>query len=74
VIVIPPELESKKAELEAKIREWAQQQTEDIEQMIMEWIQSQVRKGIQTICPLSAALPGVVIATGVWQSLRKRRK
>jgi len=74
VIVIPPELESKKAELEAKIREWAQQQVDDLEKRIMDWIQAQVRQGIRTICPLSTGLPGVVIAGGLWNGFRRRRK
>ena len=74
VIVIPPELEDKKAELEAKIREWARQQVDDMEQMIMDWIQAQVRRGIEQICPFGAALPGVVIAGEVWKARRKKRE
>lgn len=74
VIVIPPELADKQAELEAKLREWAQQQVDDLEKRIMDWIQSQVRQGIRTICPLSAALPGVVIAGGLWKVLRRKNE
>lgn len=73
IIVIPPELEDKKAELEAKIREWARQQVDDMEQMIMDWIQAQVRRGIEQICPFGAALPGAVIAGEVWKARRKKR-
>jgi hypothetical protein len=73
IIVIPPELEDKKAELEAKIREWARQQVDDMEQMIMDWIQAQVRRGIEQICQFGAALPGAVIAGEVWKARRKKR-
>jgi hypothetical protein len=74
VIVIPPELEDKKTELEGKIREWARQQVDDMEQMILDWIQDQVRQGIDKICPFGAALPGVVIAGEIWKSRRKKRQ
>lgn len=74
VIVIPPELEDKKVELEEQIREWAQQQVDDMEQRIMDWIQAQVRKGIEQICPFGAALPGVVVAGEVWKSRRRKKK
>lgn len=73
-IVIPPELEDKKIELEGKIREWAQQQVEDMEQLILEWIEAQVRKGIDQICPFGAALPAVVIAGEGWKFYRRKRK
>ncbi len=72
VIAIPPELEDKKAELESKIREWARQQVDDMEQMIMDWIQAQVRRGLEQVCPFGAALPGVVIAGEVWKARRKK--
>lgn len=74
VIVIPPELEDKKVELEEQIREWAQQQVDDMEQRIMDWIQAQVRKGIEQICPFGAALPGVVVVGEVWKSRRRKKK
>ncbi len=74
VIVIPPELEDKKAELEAKIREWARQRVDDMEQMIMDWIQAQVRRGIEQICPFGAALPGAVIAGEVWKARRNKQR
>lgn len=73
VIVIPPELESKQAELEAKLREWAQQQVNDLEKRIMDWIQSQVRQGIRTICPFGAALPGIMVGGGLWKAWRRKR-
>ena len=74
VIVIPPELEDKKTELEGKIREWARQQVDDMEQMILDWIQAQVKQGIDKICPFGAALPGVVIAGEIWKYRRKKRQ
>lgn len=74
IIVIPPELEDKKVELEGKIREWAQQQVDDMEQMIVDWIEAQVRKGIDQICPFGAALPGVVIIGEGWKFYRRKRK
>lgn len=74
VIVIPPELEDKKEELEGQIREWARQQVEDMEQMILNWIQAQVRQGIEKICPFGAALPGVVIAGEIWKHRKKKRQ
>ncbi len=74
VIVIPPELADRKAELEAKIREWARQQVDDLEQLIMEWIQAQVRQGLEKICPFGAALPGVVVAGEIWKFRQRRRK
>jgi len=74
VIVIPPELEDKKVELEGKIREWAQQQVDDMEQLILDWIEAQVKKGIDQICPFGAALPGVVIAGEGWKYYRRKRK
>ena len=74
VIVIPPELEDKKVELEEQICEWARQQVDDMEQRIMDWIQAQVRKGLEQICPFGAALPGVVIIGEVWKAHRRKRK
>lgn len=74
VIVIPPELADKKAELEANIREWAQQQVDDLEQLIMDWIQAQVRQGLEKICPFGAALPGVVVVGEIWKFRQRRRK
>jgi len=74
VIVIPPELANKKAELEAKIQEWARQQVDDLEQLILEWIQAQVHQGIDKICPFGAALPGVVVAGEIWKFRRRRNK
>jgi len=74
VIVIPPELEDKKVELEEQIREWARQQVDDMEQLIMDWIQAQVRKGLEQICPFAAALPGVVVIGEIWKSHRRKRK
>ena len=74
VIVIPPELEDKKEELEGQIREWARQQVEDMEQLILDWIQAQVRQGIEKVCPFGAALPGVVVAGEIWKHRRKKRQ
>lgn len=74
VIVIPPELESRKAELETQVRSWAQDKLENVEALVMQWIQAQVRKGLDnlldSLCPSSALLPGVVIAVSIW--LRRR--
>ena len=74
VIVIPPELESRKAELETQVRGWAQEKLDNIEALVLQWIQAQVRKGIDnlldSLCPSSALLPGVVIAVSIW--LRRR--
>ena len=74
VIVIPPELESRKAELETQVRGWAEEKLDNIEALVVQWIQAQVRKGLDnlldSLCPSSALLPGVVIAATLW--LRRR--
>jgi hypothetical protein len=86
VIVIPKELESKKQELEAQVRDWARQKLENIEQLVLEWIrnqisqsadrfvdwiQNQIRAALDRICPSAALLPGMLILAGF---LRARRR
>jgi hypothetical protein len=49
VIVIPQQLEEKKAELEALIQEWTQEQLGNIEILISQWIQEQIENIGQSI-------------------------
>ncbi len=89
VIVIPIELEAKKQELEAQVRDWARQKLENIEQLVLEWIQSQIRQSAERavdwvesqvrsltdkICPASTLLPGVVIALGAARARRREKE
>ncbi len=66
VVVIPEELEARKAELEAQVRDWVSQKMENVQTLILEWIEAQVRKGFESlldsICPSAALLPGLLFA------------
>jgi len=65
VVVLPEELADKKRELEEKIRQWTEEQLENIEQLILQWIEEQVKKAMDQVCGLPfLAVPvfGVILA------------
>jgi hypothetical protein len=66
VVVIPQELEARKAELETQVRGWVAQKMDNIQGLVLDWIEAQVRKGfdslLENICPSAALLPGLLFA------------
>ena len=76
VVVIPQALESRKAELEGQIHQWAQDQMANVEDLVVQWVQQQVHTGLESlfdkVCPSSAALPIAVMLAIFWQFHRRR--
>ena len=68
VIVLPKQLEEKRAELQAQVREWVDQQVDDIEARILAWIQAQldllVRDTTRQLC--GTPLLPIAAALGLW--------
>lgn len=70
VIVLPKQLKDKRRELEDKVKEWSEEQLENVEKLVTEWIQHQINKTIHKICyPLTVILPLSIIII-----LHKHRK
>ena len=82
--VLPKKLADKNAELEAKLKEWAEQSGKELEKRVLAWIQEQLELALEKapkklweklreiVCPPSAGLP--LIVAGVWGRTRRRRK
>lgn len=78
VVVLPRELADKKAELEAKLREWAERTGEELEEAVRAWIEEQLERLVKEapreiwdeVCGARAAL----LAVGALVVAYRRRK
>jgi Phosphodiester glycosidase len=85
LIVIPKELEDERRELEAQIRQWAEEQMGDLEDLIREWIRQQGRNLGQKIADWAsdriqdafsqacASIAGLIPLGLMVMAVRKRR-
>lgn len=73
VIVLPKQLEEKRAELQAKVRDWVDQKVQNIEAQILAWIQQQLDQAVKDttrqLCG-SPLLP-IFAVLGLWIWRRK---
>jgi hypothetical protein len=67
VLVLPQELEDRKLELEAEVRQWTEENLANIEELVLEWVSEQLRG----FCPLASILPILALAVS---RTRKRRE
>jgi hypothetical protein len=75
-IVLPKQLADKKKTLEEQVKKWTEEQVQNIERLVITWIKEQIDRTLQEtskqICPLTAALPLIVLS--VWTRAGRRKK
>jgi hypothetical protein len=71
IIVMPKQFENKRRDLEEKVKDWSEEQFENIEKLVTEWIQEQISKTVNEICnPAIVMLPLSIII--ILSNRRKR--
>lgn len=75
IVVLTQNMGDKKEELEALIQGWVKEKRADLEALILEWISGQIKQGINKICPFSASLPALTVASVflLKRNIRRRR-
>lgn len=76
VVVLPRQLADRKKALEEQVKRWSEEQVQNIERLVIAWIKEQIDRTVEEtskqICPLSAALP--IIVLGVWTRISRCKK